>query len=77
MKAREQFQEQKRTAQTTADFLGLTLDVVLVKKNGHGARVSILGNAISRAAYAEWKRQGLRVKKICSIEPRPNRKPTN
>ena len=69
MNTREQYREQKRTAQATADFLGLTLDIVLVKNDKHGTRVSILGNAISRAAYSEWKRQGSRVKKICTIKP--------
>ena len=69
MNTREQYQEQKRTAQATADFLGLTLDLVLVKNDKQDARISILGNAISRAAYTEWKRQGNRVKKICSIKP--------
>jgi hypothetical protein len=69
MNTREQYQEQKRTAQATADFLGLTLDIVLVKNDKHGTRVSILGDAISRAAYDAWRRQGSRVKKICTIEP--------
>ena len=69
MNTREQYQEQKRTAQATADFLSLNLDLVLVKNEKNGTRISILGNAINRAAYAEWKRQGHRVKKICSIEP--------
>jgi hypothetical protein len=69
MNTREQYQEQKRTAQATADFLSLTLDLVLVKNEKHGARISILGNAINRAAFNEWKRQGSRVKKICTIKP--------
>jgi len=69
MNTREQFEAQKKLAQITANFKGIELDLVLVKHKGYATRVSVLGNAISRAAYELWRMDGSRVRRICTIKP--------
>ena len=67
MTVREQYERQCRVAASTSAFYNTTLDVVLVwHRNGSPSRVSILGNAISRAAYRAWKKDGSNVRLLCT-----------
>ena len=59
---RQQFDTQCRIASITAKFYGIVLDVVIVRSPGHNTRISIIGNAISRAAYDIWKADGSQVR---------------
>ena len=64
---REQFEVQCRLAAQTSAFYGSTLDVVLVRhRDGSPSRVSILGNAISRAMYSVWRDCGSNVRLLCT-----------
>ena len=63
-KLREEFEHQCDLACQTAKFHGIPLDVVLVRhpRSRDSPRISILGNAISRAAYELWRADGSQVR---------------
>lgn len=62
---REQFDHQCRLAATIAGFRGIELDVVLVRhRNGDKSCISIIGNAINRAAYEIWRSDGSQVRTL-------------
>ena len=62
---REQFDAQCRQAMFTSAFYGIDLDIVIVRHKGYVTRISILGNAISRAAYHRWRADGSQVRLLC------------
>lgn len=64
---REQFEIQCKHAAMVSDWHGITVDVVLVRhRNRDPSRVSVVGNAISRAAYDLWRRDGSNVRLLCT-----------
>lgn len=64
---REQFEIQCKQAATVSNWYGITVDVVLVRhRNRDPSRISVVGNAISRAAYDMWRRDGSNVRLLCS-----------
>lgn len=66
---RQQFDIQLDQAQRTANFKGINLDLVMVKHKGYATRISILGNAISRAAYECWRDDGSNVRLLRVVSP--------
>jgi hypothetical protein len=66
---RSQFDIQLAKAQIAANFKGINLDLVMVKHKGRQTRISVLGNAISRAAYSCWKNQGSNVRLLRVVRP--------
>jgi hypothetical protein len=66
MSVREQYKRQCKLAASASALYGTTLDVVLVRhRDGSESRVSVLGNAISRAAYDIW-REDSNVRLLCT-----------
>lgn len=63
---REQYDIQCRRAAIVSDWHRKTVDVVLVRHKGYSTRVSVIGNAISRAAYAIWRQDGSNVRLLCT-----------
>jgi len=64
---REQFDIQLRNAKLTAKYKKIELDIVMVTHPDYATRISVLGNAISRAAYKSWKEDGSNVRKLLVI----------
>ena len=64
---RLQYEIQLDTAILTAQFKGIELDLVMVTHPTRETRISILGNAISRAMYEVWKQKGSNVRKLCVV----------
>ena len=64
---REQFDIQLRNAKLTAKYKKIELDIVMVTHPDYATRISVLGNAISRAAYDMWKQDGSNVRKLLVI----------
>ena len=64
---REQFEIQMHDAKLIAKYKGIELDIVMVTSPKHTTRISILGNAISRAAYQLWKENGSNVRKLLVV----------
>jgi hypothetical protein len=69
---REQFEYQLDKAKVAASYKGIDLDIVMVTKPNCPTRISVLGNAISRAAYSIWKQQGYNVRKLCVVPANAN-----
>lgn len=65
---RLQYEIQLHAAILTARFKGIELDLVMVTHPTRETRISILGNAISRAMYEVWKQKGSNVKKLCVVD---------
>lgn len=68
MSIREQFNAQIYTAKITAMIKGIELDIVMVTHPDYDTRISIIGNAINRAAYEVWKNKGCNVRKLCIVD---------
>ena len=66
---RQQFDIQLRNANFVSNLKGLELDIVIVTHPKYATRISVLGNAISRAAYDCWKRDGSNVRLLRVIKP--------
>ncbi len=62
---REQFEAQCKQAAFTSAFYSIDLDIVMVRHKGYATRISILGNAINRAAYHVWRADGSQVRLLC------------
>ena len=63
---REQFEIQCKRAAMVSYNCGITVDVVLVRhRNGDATRVSVLNNAIPRAAYELWRKDS-NVRLLCT-----------
>lgn len=61
MNLREQFDAQCSRAQLISGMQQRTLDVVMTR--GHGVtKISVIGGAISRAAYDLWPMKGIRIR---------------
>jgi hypothetical protein len=69
---REQFDIQLRNAQLTAQYKGIELDIVMVTHPKYETRIGILGNAISRAAYDMWRKDGSNVRKLLVVDTNGN-----
>lgn len=69
---REQFDIQLRNAQLTARYKKIELDIVMVTHPKYAARISVLGNAISRAAYDLWRQDGSNVRKLLVVDANGN-----
>lgn len=67
---REQFEIQLHNAKLAAKYKGIELDIVMVRNPKYPTRISILGNAISRAAYQLWKENGSNVRKLLVVKAR-------
>lgn len=67
---KEQFDAQCSTARLVAMFNKIEVDVVIVKhRNKDRSRISILGNAISRAHIGIWRADGSQVRILCHYGP--------
>jgi hypothetical protein len=64
---REQFEIQLQKAKLAAKYKGIELDIVMVTNPKYATRISVLGNAISRAAYQLWKENGSNVRKLLVV----------
>jgi hypothetical protein len=69
---RMQYEIQIDQAIRTAIFKGIELDIVMVTHPNYPTRISILGNAISRAMYEVWKQKGSNVRKLCVVDKNGN-----
>lgn len=69
---REQFEGQHAVASATANFKSIELDLVMVRRKGFPTRISILGSAINRAAYGQWRAAGSNVRLLCVIGQKIN-----
>jgi hypothetical protein len=65
---RLQYEIQLDAAIRTARFKRIELDLVMVTHATRETRISILGNAISRAMYEVWKQKGSNVRKLCVVD---------
>jgi len=65
---RMQYEIQIDRAIRTARFKDIELDIVMVTHPTRETRISILGNAISRAMYEVWKQKGSNVRKLCVVD---------
>lgn len=69
---REQFEIQLRNAQLAARYKKIELDIVMVTHPKCATRISVLGNAISRAAYDMWRQDGSNVRKLLVVDANGN-----